>query len=129
VANSTEFADMMYFAVDNADTLKNKKESLKLGYNKFTSLSERKFNEMTYVIDRLVRLSRDYYNRLTGKNIPFLSVAHDIWDSNISPFLGISLFFVDPVNWQMVSFPIGMRKSKGKKSNIITNEIRNTLER
>jgi hypothetical protein len=128
-AHAPEFRDLMQFVVVNASSLKPNVDKLFLGPSKYKSISETKMEEMCYVISELVQLTRNYYTSNTGKEIPFITLSHDIWESVNADWMGVSIYFVLPHTWETIMFPIAMKKTPGKKSYDIVNMCKLVLER
>ena len=93
----------------------------------FTTLSKKKLQEMTYVVHRLIDESNSFFVNMCGKKIPRLCVAHDIWESKLGHWIGITLFVMSVSKWKLISMPIGFRKSIGKKSIEIVKQVEHTL--
>jgi hypothetical protein len=129
VASSQEFKDLMSFTVQHAAQLKSNQDRLILGHHKFSQISKTRLQELTYVITTLVEESKEYFRNATGRNIPRLCVSHDIWESKNGHWLGITLFFIDVTNWEMLSFPIGFKKSIGKKARDVYEQVQDTIKR
>ena len=61
--------------------------------------------------------------------IPFITVSHDGWDSKDNDILGVSIHFVVPQHWKMVSLAIGLRRIYSKSSQAVVDAITNILLR
>jgi hypothetical protein len=68
---------------------------------------------MVFVISELVRKIREELSRQCGKEVPFVTVCHDIWNGKKRDILGISVMFIDPRNCMLYRIPIGMIRISG----------------
>jgi hypothetical protein len=128
-AASPEFKELMSFTVQNAAQLKTNQDRLMLGHHKFSQISKTRLHELIFVVNSLIEESKNYFADATGKCIPRLCISHDIWESKNGHWLGITLFFVDVTNWEMISFPIGFKRSKGKKACQVYEQVQDTIRR
>jgi hypothetical protein len=129
LANSQDFVDLTNYIVTNAQHLKTDGDRLKIGPYKFNELAKNKFKTMTYVIGELIQLTREYYTNEIGKPVPFLTVAHDIWDSRNSEVLGVSIFFIFPLTFELLSLPIALPRVTSKKAACVSAIVENHLQR
>jgi hypothetical protein len=128
-ASSNEFRELMSFTVENASLLKSYQDRLIVGHHKISQLSRKRLEELVFVVSSLVKDSGDYFRQVTGKLVPRLCVSHDIWESKNGHWLGVTLFMVDVTNWEMLSFPIGFRRSKGKKAKEVFEQVQDIIKR
>jgi hypothetical protein len=128
-ASSNEFRELMAFTVEHASNLKKHQDRLIVGHHRFSQLSKKRLEELVFVVSSLVNDSAQYFVTAIGKNVPRLCVSHDIWESKNGHWLGVTLFMVDVGNWEMVSIPIGFRRSKGKKAKEIFDQVKEIIER
>jgi hypothetical protein len=119
----------MSFTVENASLLKKFQDRLIVGHHKISQLSRKRLEELAFVVSSLVKDSCEYFQKVTGKLIPRLCVSHDIWESKNGHWLGVTLFLVDVTSWEMLSFPIGFRRSKGKKATEIFEQVQGIIKR
>jgi hypothetical protein len=100
-----------------------------LGHHRFTHISKTRLNKHTFVVNSLVEDSKKYFLEATIKCIPRLCVSHDIWESKNGHWIGFTLFMVDVTQWEMLSFPIGFKRSKGKKAAEVYEQVLETIKR
>ena len=77
----------------------------------------------------LVIESRDFYTKLAGKHIPFITVAHDIWDLTKKELLGVTSFFYNPVRKQFFAIACGLMKVKNKTAQQVSSDTYVILNR
>jgi hypothetical protein len=128
-AAAIEFRELMSFTVEHAPMLKSYQDRLIVGHHKFSQLSRRRLEELVFVVSSLVRESGQYFWKATGKSVPRLCVSHDIWESKNGHWLGVTLFMIDVTTWEMQSFPIGFRRSKGKKAKEVFEQVQDIIRR
>jgi hypothetical protein len=128
-ASAEEFRELMSFTVAHAPMLKTYQDRLIVGHHKFSQLSRRRLEELVFVVSTLVRESGSYFLEATGKLIPRLSISHDIWESKNGHWLGVTLFIIDVTTWEMHSFPIGFRRSVGKKAKEVFEQVQDIIRR
>ena len=79
---------------------------------------------------QLISKCHSFYKECFGDEVTFLSVAHDGWDSVDSDELGVSLNFVDLVEWRMIRIAIGLQVvTKGKTALQLAEKINVILKR
>ncbi len=128
-ACSQVFKEFVLFTVNNAEILKHFPDKLFLGYERYTAISKLKFQELTYVVHKLLKRSNDYFIEKCRKQIPRVSVSHDIWESKNGHWLGITLFLMDVDQWKYVALPIGFKSCTSKKAIDIVSQVQDTLKR
>jgi hypothetical protein len=79
----------------------------------------------------LVSFTRVYYKNVLNvdEGIPFISVSHDGWDSKDNDVLGVSIHFIVPEHWKMISMAIGLRRVYSKTAEHLVSAITNILLR
>jgi hypothetical protein len=88
-----------------------------------------RFLKFVSSLKELVIYSRDYYKGKFIKNVPFLCVSHDGWDSIEHDILGVCLHFIVPGYWKVINLAIGLKRIRSKKSADMTKAIFIILER
>lgn len=129
VANSNAFHNYNQFLVLNAHLLKNNIKDLKMGPRKFGTIANKNFSEMVFVVAELVTKTREWYKENLGKQTPFLTVCHDIWQGNQIDVLGVSLYFNVPTTWETVKFPVALIKSDSKTASSVKDNILHALSK
>jgi hypothetical protein len=105
--------------------------------NKIISFSTHRYKEQeikvfaTFVsfVTKAISTAREYYVGRTGKQIPFLNVGHDGWDSKRKDILGVTLHLVHPERWVTIALPIGLKHAESKKSEEMYVQINKILSR
>jgi hypothetical protein len=80
-------------------------------------------------LKEIVTFSREHYNTTFSKNVPFLCISHDGWDSLEHDVLGVSLNFIVPVHWKVINVAVGLKRIRSKKSIDTCNAILLILRR
>ena len=60
--------------------------------------------------------TRQYWFKVVGHYIAFVTVGHDIWESHGHEILGVTLFFYNPVRGMALCIPIGLARCWSKAS-------------
>jgi hypothetical protein len=94
----------------------------------------REFGDFSNFVERvtdLVRNARNFYQAQfhSERNVPFLNVSHDGWDSKDHDVLGVSIHFIDPNDWTEINLAIGLRRMSSKKSSDVVTAISEMLYR
>jgi hypothetical protein len=112
--------------VDKGHLLKNNL-STRIYFTRYSYKKEENciFSNTVTTIMNMVSLSRAHYLKLTGhKEMPFLNISHDGWDSKRYDFLGASLHFICPYNWHKISVPIGLQRlAEDKRAKNIAKQL------
>jgi hypothetical protein len=114
---SEEFQCLLTYCVENAMFLKSQNSNLKIGNQKSGSALLRSFSQTIYVVSSCIKMTQQWLKAATGsEDIPFINVAHDVWESKKKEYLGVSIYFMLPFLGRGISFPIGLRQLHGHKS-------------
>jgi hypothetical protein len=130
-ASNVHLTTFISYLIDNADSLRTKKVECFFSRWKYKKQELSQFFTFISTVKYLVNFTRDYYkNQLqSDQSIPFISVSHDGWDSKDNDVLGVSIHFVVPKHWKMVSVAIGLKRINSKTSENIVRAIFNILLR
>jgi hypothetical protein len=121
---SEEFNCLLTYCVDNAIFLKSQTSNLKIGNQKYRSAQLKSFSQTIYVVSSCIKMTQQWLKKATGSDdIPFINVAHDVWESKEKEYLGVSIHFMLPFLGRSISFPIGLRRSHGHKSLEVVKEV------
>eukprot|EP00957_Ditylum_brightwellii_P160478 12217054-Ditylum_brightwellii.AAC.1 len=113
--NCPKFKSMMEYIIEKASTLRALPPKLCwMGKGRFNNCHLSMYQFFLGVTAMLVTESRDAYTELAGKQIAFITVAHDILDSKKKELLGVTIFFYNPVQKQFFSIACGLIKVKDK---------------
>ena len=66
---------------------------------------------------------------MTGKNVAFLTISHDGWDSRRRDILGCCVHFVHPMYWKNISLPVGLKYLTSKKAVETVEQLNKILVR
>lgn len=104
---------------------------LTFGRRRYLTIQAESFAEMVNTVTRVVARVRAYHTVKTGtkEGSPFIYVAHDIWEGRRKCILGLSIFFVDPVEAMYVQIPLGFVVCKGKTAALICDQSLQLLGR
>ena len=129
--NSKYLLDFVEHNVANAKFYHNKGPKLVLlSQHHFELQRDLSFLNFILTVHQLIRKCHSFYKECFGDKVPFLLVAHDGWDSVDSDELGVSLHFVDLVEWRMIRIAIGLQVvMKGKTALQLAEQINVILKR
>jgi hypothetical protein len=105
------------------------RSALQMGRYKYNSIQAISFGTMVSTVQRLVEDTKEWYARLTKRDVPFIYVGHDIWDGKNKSVLGLCLFIASPLLQELVILPVAMLRNQGKDSQSIANLALKALER
>jgi hypothetical protein len=78
---SPEFIKLLTYCVNNAAYLKSHMSQLKIGPQKGCAAQLKSFLQTLYVVSLCIKKTHKWYKQATGlDNLPFLNIAHDIWE-------------------------------------------------
>jgi hypothetical protein len=115
--------------INNANLLKTKPKQIQFTKWKYKVQECSTFTNFANFVLMNIETARKYYIEQTGRQQPFLSVAHDGWDSKRKDILGVSIHFILPIHWIPISFPIGLKVLKSKTSINMMIQISKILAR
>jgi len=87
-------------------------EDLTPGRYAYTNMTHSKVEHLYGLIAHEIVQARKAHTILTSNNEPpFISVAHDIWDSKDAQILGVSIFFHHPFTGRSWAIAIGLKQT------------------
>ena len=93
--NCPEFKTLIEFAMKHGSQLQKARQVL-LGRQAFSRIRMDRFSTFLAAVEGYVIETRDYWEKYCRQKIPFVIVAHDIWDSRKNEVMGISVHFYNP---------------------------------
>lgn len=108
------FREMLYTVKQYATSLQ--PTDLQLSNKAIIGLRVDSYNKQVFVISELVRKVRMRFEALCGKEVPFITICHDMWNGKKKEVLGVSIMFIDPRNCVLYKIPIGMLRVYGHSS-------------
>jgi hypothetical protein len=128
-AKNTYLMEYQRLLINKANLLKTKEKKINFSRWKYKAQECHNFNTFINFIKDTVNITRKFYREKTGKLQPFLTIAHDGWDSKRRDVLGVSIHFICSSYWIPISFPVGLRGYESKKSKDMVIEICKILAR
>jgi len=110
-----EFKELIEYAVNNGHMLK-KCGRISLGRAKFQAIRRDTYQTILGAVAWYAELARDHLTKILKKKTPFVTVAHDIWDSKKKEVLGVTVFFCCPPKKLRLKVPIGLTVVDDKTS-------------
>jgi hypothetical protein len=110
-----EFRKMIMFAMTHGPQIR-KQDNLIMGTKQFNNFCKNRFTTLVSAINKIVDEDRDWYNAYLRKEVPFLTVGQDIWDSKIKETLGVTAFWYSPTRKKYFILPLGLDKVIDKKA-------------
>jgi hypothetical protein len=105
------FRDMLVCVKRNAQVLQT--SDLCLSNKAINAMRLDGYNRLMFHTSELVRKIRQDFAARCGKEVPFVTICHDIWNGKKKDILGISTMFIDPRNCVLYRIPIGMVTAQG----------------
>lgn len=127
--NNVHLSAFINYLLDNATQLLKKRQECTFSKYKYMIQRDDRYLKFVSSLRELVMFSRDHYNTKLSKNVPFLCVSHDGWDSLEHDVLGVSLHFIIPVHWKVINVAVGLKRIRSKKSIDTCNAILIILKR
>jgi len=72
--------------------------------------------------------AKNCYARIMGKHVPFVTIHHDIWDSDDNEVLGLTLVFYNPKFKMSCRFPIAMIRVTSKVASVTVEQTLEALK-
>jgi hypothetical protein len=89
------------------------------GKYQIDSVRRNQYKYLLGVVSTWFQEARNYYYKMTKNEIPFVTVAHDIWDSDNHEKLGVTIFFIIPSNRIMFEFQLGWSTSTARRPTML----------
>jgi len=129
--NSPDLKAFIEHIIDNSAYFKKNRSKILMGQHKFRQERYRSFNKFIKYVQNSISISRNWYQRACGsrETIPFITVAHDGWDSNDCDMLGVCIHYVDAEAAKKRVVAVGLQQLCSKTSNNIALHVLKILER
>jgi hypothetical protein len=114
--NNVHLTAFINYLLDNATQLLKKRQECSFSRYKYMMQRDERYLKFVCSLKELVSFSREHYNTKLLKNVPFLCVSHDGWDSLEHDVLGVSLHFIVPVHSKVINVAVGLKRIRSKKS-------------
>jgi hypothetical protein len=128
-ASNTYLHDLLKHLVENASHYQKNMKQLSFSKSKYKYQQNKSFYRFVHFVKSAVSATRAYYTERVGVSVPFITVAHDGWDSKKNDVLGVSIHFVVPHNMIRLEMPVGLQKLGAKTSVEVANQIMKILSR
>jgi hypothetical protein len=116
--------------VDHSHYYIRNKGSLLMGRTKLLQQRYASFDKFIKYVERLVVNSRLWFQKQTKtEKVPFITVAHDGWDSKDKDMLGVSIHLINVVLAKKVTIAVGLQQLCSKKSVDVAEHILTILQR
>lgn len=130
LARSPELSEILCFTIENSPNLQKLQENdLRLSQFKFEKIQVKQFNATITTIKFIVDSNQEFFKDIFGRTVPFLTIAHDIWDSKDYQILGVSLFLICSKTGMRLQMPIGLLRARGKSAQDIARETLSICQR
>jgi hypothetical protein len=117
------------YLIDNGSSFKQRKIDCQFSKYKYKKFEVDDFSFFVQMMKYLVNITREYYKDNLKTNTPFITVAHDGWDSKDHDILGVSVHFVCPVLWIPVNLAVGLQRIFNKTAASLHQVIMEILRR
>ena len=121
--------EVLLLLIDHANLLKFRRSQICFSPWRYKVQECKSFNNFITFVTKAVTTARDHYKDITGKQLPFITVSHDGWDSKRRDMLGCCIHFIHPIYWKQISIPIGLKRLTSKKSIDMVAQLNKILVR
>lgn len=121
-----EFKRILLYCIDNAVGLKKLPDPIP-GLARFDACRREQYEQLLAGVAWYVGVTRTFFTETLKKEIPFLTVAHDIWDSTKKDVLGVTVHFFCPATKTRVKVPVGMLVCNDKNSKAVCEQTLSML--
>ena len=130
-SNSNEMLAFFEHVMENSRFYQSNKQHLMMGFHKYRNQQFRFFANMIDLIKKMVKRTRSWIMEETSStvHVPFISVAHNGWDSKDHDMIGVSIHFIDVKTKQKRTIAVGLQRLYSKKSVDVANHVLNILLR
>ena len=113
--NCPEFRDLIDYCCRNGRIiLEEPPRTRHLSWRGFSSIRTDKYCEVVAGVDMICEEARDFFLKELKILIPFISVAHDIWDAHSKECLGLTIHMYCPPRQIVYRIPLGLERSLDK---------------
>lgn len=128
-SNNEHLSNFIKYLLTNAQQLRLKQSECLFSRYKYMNQRDDRFLKFVSSLKELVQYSRNYYEEKFCKNIPYIFVSHDGWDSKDHDILGVCVHFIVPGYWKVINLAAGLKRIRSKKSVATAQAIHIILER
>jgi hypothetical protein len=103
------FRNIILYVMNNSTSLKRSDPNiLTPSWRKFSSIRQGQYERLLAMTAFYLSAAKESYEKLMGKPVPFVTLQHDIWDSDDNEVLGLTLVFYCPKYRYQCRIPIAM---------------------
>ena len=114
---NSDFRDLIDFVARNAKQILDEPiRTRHLSWYGFSNIRTDNYCDLVAGVDFLCDEIRSFHLKELKKPVPFVSVAHDIWDAKSKECLGVTIHLYSPVRKQLFRIPVGLERSVDKKA-------------
>ena len=130
-SNSNEMLTFFEHVIENSNFYRSNKSQLMMGFYKYKHQRLRSFGNLVDLIKKMVKRTREWFMEETGCTtmVPFVSVAHNGWDSKDHDMIGVSIHFIDILRKKKRTIAIGLQRLYSKKSVDVAQHVLKILFR
>lgn len=93
-----------------------------MGRAMLTTIRKSSISHITSTVKQTMQICRYWFRQKTGKDHPFVSICHDIWDGKCQELLGICITFTYPISYKIFKVSLGLCSTKGKGAETVAAE-------
>jgi hypothetical protein len=93
-----------------------KQKDIIMGTKQFNNFCKNSFTTLLGAINKIVDEDKAWYKAYLKKEVPFLTVGQDIWDSKIKETLGVTAMWYSPSRKKYYIIPLGLEDVIDKKA-------------
>jgi hAT family C-terminal dimerisation region len=110
-----EFKKMIMFAMTHGPQIR-KQDNLIMGTKQFNNFRKNRFTTLLSAINKIVDEDRSWYRDYLKKEVSFITVGQDVWDSKQKEALGVTAFWYSPTRMKYFIVPLGLEEVIDKKA-------------
>jgi hAT family C-terminal dimerisation region len=110
-----EFKKLLTFAMIHGPQIR-RQDNLIMGTTQFNNFRNNKFSTLLGAISTIAGEDRQWYNDYLKKEVPFITVGQDVWDSKQKETLGVTAFWYSPTRKKYLMLPLGLEEVVNKKA-------------
>jgi hypothetical protein len=125
-----DYRNFINFILKNAATINKLPLARRfMGERKYTDIRRSKYEQLMGGTSRYCSDIRDYWMAVLKKEVPFITVGHDHWDSKNVDKLGVTVFMYHPKRKEPLKIAVGLEYCDDKKSEPTADATLNVLSK
>jgi hAT family C-terminal dimerisation region len=110
-----EFKKLITFAMTHGPQIR-KQDNLIMGTKQFNNFRNNQFSTLLGAVSTIAEDDRQWFKDYLKKEVPFITVGQDVWDSKQKETLGVTAFWYSPTRKKYLMLPLGLEQVVNKKA-------------